>query len=81
MKKELWFKRKLYGWGWYPSTWQGWLSTLAFILIAVAISFIPRKPTLQDYILTFVLPLIVLIGIYLFICYKKGESPRWQWGA
>lgn len=23
--KHLWFKRKLYGWGWVPVRWQGWL--------------------------------------------------------
>ncbi|MCX6717702.1 MAG: hypothetical protein NTU76_03445 [Candidatus Taylorbacteria bacterium] len=21
---KLWFKRKTYGWGWVPSSWEGW---------------------------------------------------------
>ena len=28
-----WFKRKLYGWGWVPVKWQGWL----VIAISIAI--------------------------------------------
>jgi len=30
---KYWFRRKLYGWGWTPATWQGWLTLLIFILI------------------------------------------------
>ena len=24
MPQKLWFKAKLYGWGWYPCSWEGW---------------------------------------------------------
>ncbi len=27
-----WFKRKLYGWGWTPAKWQGWVVVLAFVI-------------------------------------------------
>src|SRR3989344_3809139 len=29
--KGYWFKRKLYGWGWVPVRWQGWLFLAAWI--------------------------------------------------
>ncbi len=67
--KKLWFKRKIYGWGWTPVKWQGWLTIILYIFI-ILIS-IPDKN-----ILDIVLATILLI----YICYKKGEKPRWQWG-
>ncbi len=29
---------------------------------------------------TFVLPELALVAILIWICFKKGEKPRWQWG-
>ena len=42
-----WFKRKLYGWGWTPATWQGWLSTFVFIglVLIVVLRFDPDTRT------------------------------------
>jgi hypothetical protein len=28
----------------------------------------------------FLVETAVLVGLLIFICYKKGEKPRWQWG-
>lgn len=77
MKREIWFKRKRYGWGWYPSTWQGWIIILAFIIyLSLAVSyFIPRNQMWQ-YIFT----IFIGVAILIWICYKKGEKPRWSWG-
>ncbi len=76
-----WFKRKLYGWGWTPVTWQGWLVTGVYILSVVAFGL-----TIDDYspareiAFTFVIPALLLTIAFLRIVYTKGESPRWQWG-
>jgi hypothetical protein len=79
--KPLWFKRKMYGWGWTPSTWQGWLVTLIHVaLIFVFVLTLDDTSTPQDVAFTFILPVILLITSLITICYKKGEKPRWQWG-
>jgi len=26
------------------------------------------------------LAIFFMVGILIYICYKKGEKPRWQWG-
>ncbi len=77
MKKDIWFKRKLYGWGWYPSTWQGFFITLVFILLLVyiAVEFLVKGKFIEYFGL-----LILLIILLMYICYKKGEKPRWSWG-
>lgn len=80
-----WFKAKLYGWGWTPARWQGWLVILGYIALILVIVLnreedIPGNPDSGSNFLTFALPIIVLTILLIFICYKKGEKPRWQWG-
>ena len=83
--KHLWFKAKLYGWGWTPATWQGWLVILVYITLMLTLVFTAEEyvPTNHDSgtnVLTHTLPMIVLTFLLIYICYKKGEKPRWQWG-
>jgi hypothetical protein len=85
---NLWFKRKLYGWGWTPVKWQGWLVVYIYLLLVIKIfNNINRLTgstnvlTIRDMIIKILLPLGITTSILIFICYKKGESPRWQWGV
>ncbi len=81
MKNQLWFKRKIYGWGWYPCSWQGWLVLLAYLLLVLFFSFtIGESSPLSEIFFTFALPIILLTITLIRICYKKGEKPRWSWG-
>lgn len=67
---NLWFKRKIYGWGWTPAKWQGWLTIVLYISIIIfAVS--KREPV----------SILVATILLIYICYKKGEKPRWQWGV
>ncbi|MDP1624844.1 MAG: hypothetical protein Q8L64_03645 [bacterium] len=79
--KKPWFKRKIYGWGWYPATWQGWLVTLAYVVVifAAAATVDDGSPA-REVIFTFVLPLVLATGAFIRIAYRTGEKPRWQWG-
>ena len=79
--KGYWFKAKLYGWGWMPVTWQGWLVILVYLITLLAIGFlIDENASSQDIAFTFILPLILLTATLIRICFVKGEKPRWQWG-
>ena len=76
MKNKLWFRAKYYGWGWYPSSWEGWLVLLAWaVLFALTMSRINDHEWLKNIVFIF-----VFTGILIWICYKKGEKPRWRWG-
>ena len=81
MEKKLWFKRKKYGWGWYPVTWQGWAIIVAYIalLLFFAGTIDNNSPT-KEIIFTFFIPGIVLTALLIRICYRTGEKPKWQWG-
>ncbi len=80
-KDQLWFKNKRYGWGWVPVTWQGWLVTLAYVLLVTGFAFtIDENSPPQEVFFTFILPAVLLTIALIRICYRKGEKPRWRWG-
>ena len=76
MSKNYWFKRKTYGYGWTPCTWQGWL--VIIVALGVFAPLVRQAPNLS-------LPVFVfLVGLWavtlILISYLKGPAPRWQWG-
>jgi len=76
IKKDFWFVRKRYGWGWTPASKEGWtvIALYVALLILWADLFMPDR--WADYLVLVVLQTILL----LVISYRKGEPPRWQWG-
>lgn len=80
--EHLWFKRKLYGWGWTPVTWQGWFVILGGIILIVWNFFRLDgvSHSVSDTLRPFFVQTFFIVGVLIFISYKKGEKPRWQWG-
>ncbi len=79
--KKLWFKRKLYGWGWYPSSWEGWTVTGLYVLLMLFFTFaVDESSPTNEMAFTFVLPAVLLTVAFIRLCYRTGEKPRWQWG-
>jgi len=82
--KGYWFKRKLFGWGWTPATWQGLVTTLlllGFVIwqaICIEVQFGPEPDS--KIMLIFIIKIFVAAVIFSVIAYKKGEEPKWQWG-
>ncbi len=81
-----WFRAKDYGYGWVPQTFEGWLTTLIYVVLVALITviFVMRlgDPLFNQW---------VSVGIYLFllgvstlslivIAYKTGEKASWRWG-
>ncbi|HBC70763.1 TPA: hypothetical protein DCZ46_02270 [Candidatus Campbellbacteria bacterium] len=80
--EELWFKRKLFGWGWVPVRWQGWF-TLAVYLVVMTPSLIKidtYSNTNDEGIIMPATIFIIATTALIYACYKKGEKPKWQWG-
>lgn len=76
-----WFKRKIFGWGWVPAKWQGWLVLFVYLFLIVSLAFtIDDNSTDREIIFMLLLPFVLLTVTLIRICYKKGEKPKWQWG-
>lgn len=74
-KEGYWFKRKLYGWGWTPAKWQGWIVLLIWVIFFIS----GMSMVYYDWLKSIIFSISITI-ILIFICYKKGEKPKWQWG-
>ena len=78
-QKAHWFPAKRFGWGWgLPTAWQGWavLAVYAGLAVAGAIVIVPA-----DRPAAFVGYMLLLSALLTFVCWLKGEPPRWRWGG
>jgi hypothetical protein len=81
-KKDLWFVAKTYGWGWTPATWQGWLisGVAAFLIAWDSAIFVNIEKPSDNVLFGYLFRIFVYILALIFICFLKGEKPRWRWG-
>ena len=80
-----WFKRRRYGYGWTPVTWQGWLTVVAFLALvilgaAVLLKDTPRN-TFSTELVVFSAFLAVVVAVAVGISRVKGPKPKWRWGS
>ncbi|MCF7871644.1 hypothetical protein K9L97_01295 [Candidatus Woesearchaeota archaeon] len=74
MRKH-WFKRKLYGYGWYPVSKEGWVVTIVAVLLIIVFSKLIEVDSLAG-IIYLVLTVVALVTI----CMLTGEKAKWSWG-
>lgn len=79
--KKLWFKRRLYGWGWTPATWEGWTVLAIHLVLVVFLAFrVDAEASFGEIAWNFLLPVAFLTAALIGISYRMGERPHWQWG-
>ena len=65
MEKKLWFKRKTFGYGWTPSTIEGWIAIIIFVGAALLIGFSAGEDiTEKEIIFKLLVPIIVLVAVF-----------------
>ena len=78
-----WFKRRRFGYGWVPVTWQGWLVVVGYIVFVVGGSFslanVSEDTVTKEVKLFFLFVALATAGL-LRITYAKGPHPKWRWG-
>tara|TARA_Y100000310_G_C20663921_1_gene806388 strand:+ start:1902 stop:2294 length:393 start_codon:yes stop_codon:yes gene_type:complete len=68
MKKH-WFRRKTYGYGWYPQGKEGWLIIAGAIVLIIIGTLIADKNLPLGTVIVFVTIIALIIT-----CYKTGEK-------
>lgn len=82
-KKNYWFKRRRYGYGWIPTSWQGWLIVVIYVALVLAgaltLKNVPDNTFTRE--VGFYLGFVFIISVSLIrIGYAKGPKPKWRWG-
>ncbi len=87
-KKIIWFKAKKYGAGWKPVTWQGWVATIAYVLLI----YIDTLDTIKfdqivshsnsDTVIHFLIPFFLITFLFLGLTEATcSETFKWRWGS
>jgi hypothetical protein len=76
--RSYWFSAKRYGWGWTPSTWQGWLVLVGYVALVIWANILLGHggDVLRRALVVGGLTLALVL-----ICWVKGEPSRWRWGG
>lgn len=80
---DYWMKRRRYGWGWVPITWQGWLFTLLqTVILLIAASQIPRRPAQpsKEQLMRLIITLLCVSISLVLVGSRTGPKPHWRWG-
>ena len=81
MDKSIWFKRKRFGYGWTPSSWEGWAVILSYIVSVLGLTaMLDENSSDKEALFLLLIPMAVLTGLLIRIASDHGESLRWQWG-
>lgn len=81
--QELWFKNKRWGYGWSPSTKQGWVVTIIYLtsIYALAELFASQGEELNLMFSLLVGFAVVVSTLTLFfVSLRHAPKPKWQWG-
>ena len=79
MEKKVWFKAKKYGWGWYPATWQAWISIALFTCV-ITLPTIFFEKLIESHLVSYLFFVLLCSTAFIGLCFKKGEKPAWRWG-
>lgn len=81
--KKHWFKSKNYGYGWFPSTWQGWTVLVVFLAIVIfgTLLIFGGEPETTNEVILFTVWVLFSAAVLVLISYKKGEKPSWRWAG
>lgn len=86
---KYWFKPKRYGYGFVPTSWEGWLMTLVLVGLIFASAYTNNFFELEaseEYLSTkdglrFLLDVLLLSGMFTYLSEKKTKGElKWRWG-
>ena len=73
---KYWFKPKGFGYGATPTTWEGWLVVIIFVLFLFSLSYKLKEGKILEYIIYLVLGIITMIII---TKNKTDGVGKWNW--
>lgn len=81
--KKYWFKRRRFGYGWVPVTWQGWSVIAAYLAVvlggALTLSDVPENEFTKE-VGIFLVIIFIATAALIRITLLTGPKPKWRWG-
>lgn len=64
-----WFNPRRFGFGWRPVTWQGWVTSGAFVALVIGVTRVTGNPA------AIATSVALLVGLLALVCYLTGGKP------
>lgn len=83
MEKTYWFKRRRYGWGWFPASWQGWVIVGAYLALILGGAFYfedSASDNTSEEMTIYLTMVLAASALLLYLSHRFGPPPKWRWG-
>ena len=85
MSHKYWFENKKYGWGFVPTTMEGWVATLVLMILMLIVlhtHLVLDSTITANGILRLVFDGFVVISLFTVLMQSKVKGGlKWQWGG
>ena len=80
---EYWFKPRQFGYGVTPITWQGWLVTVATLIVVIGSAMmVPLFADKTRWVFVIVpIDLLAIVALLIVSRLKTDGEWRWRWGG
>ena len=79
--RKYWFRKRKYGAGLTPATWQGWLLLIVFVLLFLSIPHLNGNLNYPANRTKIIVEIVILVAAFIGVVCWKGEKPiQWRWG-
>lgn len=74
---KYWFKPKGFGYGATPTTWEGWVVVIVFIIYVLSLSMLITRGEIGQYVLYL---FAGIVGVAVISKKKTDGKWKWNWG-
>ncbi len=71
---KYWFKPRGFGYGATPTTWEGWMVVIVFIIYLLSLSLYLKNGEIGSYLFYFIVGIVAI-----FVISKKKTDGEWKW--
>lgn len=76
-----WFKNKMYGYGWTPARWPGWIVLGVYLnLVIWLVIYAERNSLFEEEPIRFISLIAGMTLSLIAVCWRTGEPLKWNWG-
>ncbi len=77
---KCWFKRRRYGYGWVPVTWQGFVAVFIYVGLIIAAAFLMEEDMSAGEAVAYLTFVVIATLLLLVVGLYYGPKPKWRWG-
>ena len=78
--QKYWFKRRRYGYGWAPVTWQGFVVVCIYLGLLIGVASIMDENMSFGEATSYLIFVVIATLLLIIVSSYYGPKPKWRWG-